>query len=88
MTHYVLWGVLIVSGLLLVFTLFRSKYSFYWLGHVCLQIAFAAFLIYFLNLFSSYTQLTIPLNAVTVGTVGLLGIPGLCMLAAVKLVLL
>jgi inhibitor of the pro-sigma K processing machinery len=88
MTHYVLWGILIVSGLLLVFTLLRNKYSFHWLGHFCLHIAFAAFLIYLVNLFSSYTHVSIPMNAATVGTVGILGIPGLCMLAAVKLILL
>ncbi|TBL72612.1 pro-sigmaK processing inhibitor BofA family protein [Paenibacillus thalictri] len=88
MMHYVLWGVLIASGLLLLFIFLRNTRSVHWLGRICLQIAFAAFLIYFLNLFSTYTHFTIPLNAATVGTVSFLGIPGLCMLAAVKLVLL
>jgi inhibitor of the pro-sigma K processing machinery len=49
---------------------------------------FAALLIYVLNLFSGYTSLTIPFNAVTVGIVGTLGLPGLGLLAAVKLIML
>jgi inhibitor of the pro-sigma K processing machinery len=82
---YLLWGVFGVSGLLLVVTLFRQKVAFHWLGYLCLNIAFAAFLLYILNLLGPYTGLQVPLNATTVGTVSVLGIPGLMLLAALKL---
>ncbi|WP_239630859.1 pro-sigmaK processing inhibitor BofA family protein [Paenibacillus sp. H1-7] len=83
--QYILWGVLIGSGVLLLFTLFRQKSAFQWIGYFCLQVAFAAFLLYILNLFGPYTRLEVPLNAATVGTVSVLGVPGLLMLIALKL---
>jgi inhibitor of the pro-sigma K processing machinery len=83
--NYVLWGILLGSALLLIVTLLRNPFAFRWMGMVCLQVALAAFMLYILNLFSSYTNLELPLNAVTVGTVSILGVPGLAMLAALKL---
>jgi inhibitor of the pro-sigma K processing machinery len=82
---YLLWGIFGFSGMLLVFILFRQKAAFHWLGYLCLNIAFAAFLLYILNLLGPYTGLQMPLNATTVGTVSVLGIPGLILLAALKL---
>lgn len=83
--QYMLWGILIVSGLLLVITLFRHKHTFQWIGYLCLHIAFAAFLLYVVNLLGPYTRLEVPLNLATVGTVSVLGVPGLMMLIALKL---
>lgn len=83
--QYMLWGVLIVSGLLLIYTLFRQRNVFQWIGYVCLQVALAAFLLYIVNLFGPYTRIEVPLNAATVGTVSVLGVPGLLMLIALKL---
>ncbi|UQZ84874.1 Sigma-K factor-processing regulatory protein BofA [Paenibacillus konkukensis] len=83
--QYLLWGILIVSGLLLAITLFRHKHAFQWIGYVCLHVAFAAFLLYILNLFGPYTRIEVPLNAATVSTVSVLGVPGLLMLVALKL---
>lgn len=82
---YVLWGVLLVSALLLIITLLRNPFAFRWIGSLCLHAAFASFLLYILNLFSSYTHVELPLNAATIGTVSVLGIPGLAVLAALKL---
>ncbi|NHN31965.1 pro-sigmaK processing inhibitor BofA family protein [Paenibacillus agricola] len=82
---YLWWAIFSVSGLLLLFLLFRYKYAFQWLGSICLNVVVAAFLLYILNLFGAYTQLEIPINPVTVGTVSILGVPGLVMLAALKL---
>jgi len=83
--QYMLWGVFLGSGLLLAFVLLRRRFAFQWLGHACLHVAFASILLYILNLFSSYTHLELPLNAVTIGTVSILGLPGLAALAALKL---
>jgi inhibitor of the pro-sigma K processing machinery len=88
MMHTVIWVVLIVSVVLLLVVLLRNRSAFQWLGKTCLHVVFAALLIYVLNLFSGYTSLTIPYNAVTVGIVGTLGLPGLGLLAAVKLIML
>jgi inhibitor of the pro-sigma K processing machinery len=82
---YLLWTILSFSGLLLLFMLYRYKYAFQWLGSICLNVVVAAFLLYMLNLFGDYTQLEIPINPATVGTVSILGVPGLLMLAALKL---
>ncbi|MDF2964150.1 MAG: hypothetical protein K0S39_5885 [Paenibacillus sp.] len=82
---YLLWAVLSISGILLVFTLFRHRYAFNWIGYLCLNVAIAAFLLYILNLLGPYTHVEVPLNATTVGTVSVLGVPGLMMLVAMKL---
>ncbi|WP_261381299.1 pro-sigmaK processing inhibitor BofA family protein [Paenibacillus cremeus] len=86
--QYMLWGILIGSGVLLAFLLLRNRFAIQWLGYACLHVAFAAILLYILNLFSSYTHLELPLNAATIGTVSVLGIPGLAALAALKLFVL
>jgi inhibitor of the pro-sigma K processing machinery len=85
MKSYLLWAIFSISGILLVFTLFRNKYAFNWIGYLCLNVAIAAFLLYIVNLLGPYTQVEVPLNAVTVGTVSILGIPGLLALIAIKL---
>ncbi|NOU91983.1 hypothetical protein GC093_01865 [Paenibacillus sp. LMG 31456] len=85
MKSYLLWGIFSISGILLVFTLFRHRYAFNWIGSLCLNVAIAAFLLYIVNLLGPYTTVEVPLNATTVGTVSVLGVPGLLMLVAMKL---
>ncbi|AEI46121.1 pro-sigmaK processing inhibitor BofA family protein [Paenibacillus mucilaginosus] len=85
MKTVILWSVLIGSGVILGGVLLRNRFAFQWLGRICLHLAFASILLYILNLFSGYTHIELPLNAVTVGTVSVLGLPGLAALAALKL---
>ncbi|WP_426450037.1 pro-sigmaK processing inhibitor BofA family protein [Paenibacillus sp. S-38] len=85
MKTVILWSVFIGSGVLLSLVLLRSRGAFQWLGKICLHLAFASILLYMMNLFSGYTHIELPLNAVTVGTVSILGLPGLAALAALKL---
>ncbi|ALS24766.1 MULTISPECIES: pro-sigmaK processing inhibitor BofA family protein [Paenibacillus] len=85
MKPYILWGVFLLSGGLLGFLLMRNRFAFQWLGKICLHLAFACIMLYIVNLFSSYTHLELPLNTVTVGMVSILGLPGLAVLAALKL---
>ncbi|MCR8636142.1 MULTISPECIES: pro-sigmaK processing inhibitor BofA family protein [Paenibacillus] len=82
---YLLWGIFSISGILLVFTLFRHRFAFNWIGYLCLNVAIAAFLLYIVNLLGPYTRVEVPINATTVGTVSVLGVPGLLLLVAVKL---
>ncbi|WP_159881863.1 pro-sigmaK processing inhibitor BofA family protein [Paenibacillus puerhi] len=85
MKSYVLWGVLTVSGGLLGIMILRNKAALQWLGMLMLQVVFSAVMLYVINLLSPYTRLELPLNAVTVGIVSLLGVPGLATLTALKL---
>lgn len=82
------WGVLLVSALLLLIIVFRSRIAGRWLTYIGLNVVVAAFLLYFINLMSSYTHFTLPINFSTLGTVGVLGVPGLLLLVALKTVLL
>lgn len=81
-----IWMVLfLVSFLLLLLVILRSKGGLQALGYVAMNIVIAAFLLYFIDLFSEYTQFRLPINPATVLTIGILGVPGLMLLAAVKL---
>ncbi|WP_091173998.1 pro-sigmaK processing inhibitor BofA family protein [Paenibacillus sp. 1_12] len=82
---YLLWGILSISVILLMIILFRYRQAFQWLGYLCFNVALAAFLLYIVNLLEAYTQLEVPINPLTVGTISVLGIPGLVMLIALKL---
>jgi len=85
MKSYILWGMLIGSGGLLGLLILRNRSAFQWLGMLLLQVAFSAILLYVINLFTPYTHLELPLNAATVGTVSILGMPGLAAITALKL---
>lgn len=77
-----------VSALLLVVLLFRNRHARRWLAYTMMHIVVAAFLLYFLNLLSVYTGFRIPINLPTVASVVVLGVPGVVMLVALKLVVL
>lgn len=83
-----MWAVLAVSALLLLIVVLRSTVAGRWLTYLGLNVVIAGFLLYFLNLLSSYTHFTLPINVATLSTVGILGIPGLFLLVALKLTLL
>lgn len=83
------WLVLFVlSGVLLAVLLVRNRHARSWLAMTLLHIVVAAFLLYFLNLASIYTDFRIPINLTTVAAVVVLGVPGLLLLVGLKLVLL
>ncbi|MEC0232453.1 pro-sigmaK processing inhibitor BofA family protein [Paenibacillus alba] len=85
---YVVWGLLLFSSLMLVLVVFRNRSVGRVLSALGLNIVVAAFLLYALNLLSAYTQFEIPINTATLGTVTVLGIPGVLLLAGMKLTLL
>jgi len=84
----ILWILFIGSMVLLLVTLVRTRKPFQWIGYIGLNVVFAAFILYFINLTSVYTGFILPINIATVSTIGVLGIPGLLLLAAVKVVLI
>ncbi|KIL38597.1 hypothetical protein SD70_25200 [Gordoniibacillus kamchatkensis] len=83
-----MWVVLAVCALLLLVVVLRNRVAGRWLTYLALNVVVAAFLLYFVNLLSSYTHFTLPINVATLCTVGILGVPGLFLLAALKLVVL
>jgi inhibitor of the pro-sigma K processing machinery len=82
------WSLFIVSLGLLIFTLLRHKYSIQWLVVVGLNIVVAALILYFINWLGVSSHFHIAINWGTIGTITVLGIPGLLLLVALKLTLI
>jgi inhibitor of the pro-sigma K processing machinery len=81
------WSLLIVSSCLLIFTLLRNKYSLQWLGVVGLNLVGAAIILFLINWLGASSNFHIAINEGTVATITILGIPGVLLLVALKLVL-
>ncbi|OCT16462.1 hypothetical protein A8709_01260 [Paenibacillus pectinilyticus] len=79
---------MILSSLMLLLIVFRSRSGGRVVASLGLNVVVAAFLLYVLNLVSSYTHVELPINTATLGTATLLGIPGVMLLVGVKLALL
>jgi inhibitor of the pro-sigma K processing machinery len=89
MSMNMVWMVLLaLSAILLAIVLLRAKGAVHALGYIALNIVIAAFLLYFINLLEGYSHFRIPINPTTVLTVGILGIPGLMLLVAVRLLII
>ncbi|WP_090822479.1 pro-sigmaK processing inhibitor BofA family protein [Paenibacillus sp. yr247] len=73
---------------MLLFIFFRNSSGGRVLSALGLNIVVAAFLLYTLNLLSTYTQFDLPINTATLGTVTVLGVPGVLLLIGLKLTLL
>ncbi|MFB5763562.1 pro-sigmaK processing inhibitor BofA family protein [Paenibacillus medicaginis] len=82
------WVVMSVSVLLLAYLFVKKKARAAWLVTFGAHLAIAAIGIYLVNYSGWITQVHIPLNPVTIGTVAILGLPGVGLLYGLKLVLL
>ncbi|WP_340020735.1 pro-sigmaK processing inhibitor BofA family protein [Paenibacillus sp. FSL K6-1096] len=80
-------AVLIVSGVLLLLTVFRHKLGWAWLSVFGTHLILAALAIYIVNFSGVVTNLHVPLNPATIGTVTILGLPGVLLLLGLKLTL-
>jgi inhibitor of the pro-sigma K processing machinery len=80
-------GVLILSAVLLILTVFRKKLGWAWLSLFGTHLILAAIGIYIVNFSGVLTDVHIPLNPATIGTVTILGLPGVVMLLGLKLTL-
>jgi len=69
----------------LAFIALRNRIGWGWIGKTTVHLIIAMILLYFVGLAEPYTNLHLPMNAVTITTVAILGIPGLAMLAGLKL---
>ncbi|NOV02466.1 pro-sigmaK processing inhibitor BofA [Paenibacillus sp. LMG 31457] len=85
---YAVWGLLVLSSLMLLVIVLRNRGGGRLLSALGLNVVVAAFLLYTLNLLSAYTHMDLPINTATIGTVTVLGVPGLLLLVGLKLTLL
>ncbi|MBW4085203.1 pro-sigmaK processing inhibitor BofA family protein [Paenibacillus sp. S150] len=80
-------AVLILSGLLLFFIVFRKKLGWAWLSLFGTHLLLAAIGIYIVNFSGILTDIYVPLNPATIGAVTVLGLPGVLMLLGLKITL-
>ncbi|WP_211749668.1 pro-sigmaK processing inhibitor BofA family protein [Paenibacillus sp. Marseille-Q4541] len=83
----ILWGVLSVSLVLILFIVFRKKIGLSWLSSLGLHLVLAALGIYVVNYSGLSGDLYIPINPTTIGTVTVLGLPGVGLLLGLKFTL-
>ncbi|MCJ8015157.1 pro-sigmaK processing inhibitor BofA family protein [Paenibacillus sp. KQZ6P-2] len=81
-------GVMIVSLLLLLFIIVRKKIGFGWLTAFGTHMVLAALGLYLVNFSGLMPEVYIPLNPTTVGTVMVLGLPGVALLYSLKISLM
>lgn len=86
--HNIWLFILIGSLILLGYILLKNKVKISWLGYAIMNIAIAAVLLYIMNITGIMGEYRIPINAITVGVIGILGIPGIALLLAVKLIVI
>lgn len=81
------WGIFLVSLSSLVLVMLRNRTAAAWVSTMGLHIVAAAVLLYGVNWFGASADFHIPINGTTLATIGVLGVPGLMLLAALKLTL-
>ncbi|GLX71325.1 pro-sigmaK processing inhibitor BofA family protein [Paenibacillus glycanilyticus] len=77
-------AMLILSSVALVAVVLRSKLSWSWIRNFAIHFVLAAFVLYVLNFSGLIPNIYIPLNPVTIGTVVVLGVPGIALIAGVQ----
>ncbi|QHT58885.1 pro-sigmaK processing inhibitor BofA [Paenibacillus lycopersici] len=78
---------LLASSLLLVLVIVRNRLSFRWLKRFGLHLVAAALTLYMLNYSGVITGYEVPLNPATIGTVVLLGLPGIALVLGLQMTL-
>jgi len=76
------------SSILLVAVLLKQRLPKGWLTRFGVHLAVSAMAIYALNYSGWITGMYIPLNPATIGTVTLLGLPGIALIAGIQWALL
>jgi inhibitor of the pro-sigma K processing machinery len=77
-----LWAVLACAITILAIMAFRSKNTIRWAGYALMNLLFAAVALYLVNAVGILGELRIPLNLPNVAIIGVLGIPGVALVAA------
>jgi inhibitor of the pro-sigma K processing machinery len=79
---------LIGSSVLLSGVILRNKLSWRWIKRFALHLVVAAMALYLLNYSGAVHGFEVPLNPTTIGTVVLLGLPGIILMVGLQQVLL
>ena len=80
-----LWAALfIISSSMLIFIVIRRKLSWSWFWRFALHLVAAAGVLYIINEWAVLPAVYIPINPFTVGTVVVLGVPGVALLAGLQ----
>ncbi|RAU97868.1 pro-sigmaK processing inhibitor BofA family protein [Paenibacillus sp. YN15] len=83
--EYLWWAVFLLSLSSLVLLVLRNHGAAAWLKTLGLHVIAAAILLYAVNWVGGRYMFQVPINAYTLSTIGVLGIPGLALLVALKL---
>lgn len=81
-------GVLVISAALLVVIVFRKNLGWGWLSLLGTHLILAAVALYLINFSGFLEGMYIPINPATIGTVTLLGLPGVLLLLGLKFTLI
>lgn len=77
-----------VSAVMLIIVIMRAKIDIRMFGFALLHLVIAAVVLFVINETGWFGDFYIPINAWTVFTIGIFGIPGLLLLAGIKLTLM
>ncbi|MGO4111474.1 pro-sigmaK processing inhibitor BofA family protein [Paenibacillus sp. YAF4_2] len=77
-------AILVLSSVALVAVLVRQRLSLAWIRNFAIHFVLAAAVLYVLNFSGLIPNIYIPLNPVTIGTVVVLGVPGIALIAGVQ----
>lgn len=81
-------GILVISIVMLIYIVVSRKIGLAWLTKFILHIVLAALGLYVVNYSGILVDVYIPLNPVTLSTVFILGLPGVGLLFALKILLI
>ncbi|MED5017878.1 pro-sigmaK processing inhibitor BofA family protein [Paenibacillus chibensis] len=81
-------GIMILCLMLLLFIVVRKRIGFGWLTVFGTHLVLAALGLYLVNFSGLMTEVYIPLNPTTIGTVMVLGLPGVALLYSLKISLI
>lgn len=85
---WIVSGILVVSLVMIFLLVFKKRLGFGWLSVFGAHLALSAVALYVLNFTGLVPEVYIPLNPMTIGTVAVLGVPGVLLLVGLKLTLL
>lgn len=80
-------GVLVFSAVMLIYVVLRKRMGWGWISLFGTHLVLAAMGLYLVNFSGLVSGVYVPLNPVTIGTVTLLGLPGVMLLLGLKITL-
>lgn len=84
-----IYVIALIAGLIVLFLFIGAPLKpMRWVGGLVVRLLIGALFLFFLNTFGTAINLHIPINIVTTAVSGVLGIPGLAALVAIKYVFL